>query len=252
MDSLFDDLGQRAVSLAAKGRLTLVVVLLALVGLGLAVGGIFVHSAAALQVTMGSLGGLLFFFAGYMFWFAGLNADLREKLNFRGQLSLGRRRVFVVVLALLWILVLWAVGSRLGSSLLGAFNVAVLLTLWRLFTATGQERAALDEQLEMIWVERQLARSTKRSWWRRMGVGSSTVIEQEIIQEVPPTRPVPVPVPVSEELIEYAEEDFPDTSEMWEEALVETSDDTSFEIIEEKEQWDNVEPTKPEKGPFSN
>jgi len=162
MDSLFDELGARAKAFAASGKLRVVVALLIVLGLGLAIAGIFIPYMPALQVTLGSLGGLSIFIAGYMFWYAGLNTEHREKLNFRAHIPLGRRRALVVVAALMWILILWAVGSRLGSSLLGAFNVAIILTLWRLFTATGQERVALDERLERIWVERQEQRPSSR------------------------------------------------------------------------------------------
>lgn len=187
MDSLFADLRGLAAALAASGRLRLVAAALLAAGTALAVCGIFVPSAPAVQVSLGSVGGLLWFLAGYLLWYAGLGAGARERWDVRGRWPLARRRVLVCIAALMWCVLLWGIGQQLGSSLLGALNVVMILTLWRLFTATAQERLAVDERLEQIWTERQRSRAERPRWsWARRRRGQEPDPEAPTPQDSPP------------------------------------------------------------------
>ena len=163
MESLFDDICDYAERLATSGRLKTTVIVFAVLGFLLAVGGLFLGEMKTLQITVGAIAGLLWFIAGYMFIHSGLDADRKAKLNLRETIMLPRRRAFVAGAALLWLILIGLLGRGLNGSLLGAANVAVLLTLWRLFSATPTERETLDRAMEAMWSEENEPQGRRKS-----------------------------------------------------------------------------------------
>lgn len=157
MDDLFTSLGSWADRLSSRGGLLRTVLLLAIVGVGAAVAGLFLTTWPALQVTLGSLAGLLWFVAGYLFWHSGLDQARRSRTDLRSAWSLPKRRWFVAWTFVGWALLVIFFNRYVPSVFVGAANVAVLLTLWRVGTASDAERAALEEEMAEAWIARTAA-----------------------------------------------------------------------------------------------
>lgn len=129
---------------------------LLVVAVALAVGGVLADGITPVQVTLGALSGAFLFCAGYVLIAHGLSSDVAEKFNFRARMPLSRRRWMALWIVLAWILVLVLFGRYATSTvIIGALNVAVLLSVWRLGSMTEGERlyeAALAEaEDEVEW-----------------------------------------------------------------------------------------------------
>jgi signal transduction histidine kinase len=101
-----------------------------------------------LQITAGSIGGVLIFVGGYLLWFGGLSPELKEQLDWRGNWTLAKRRMAAVWIGLGWFGFVVALGRIAGGPVIGAVTVAALLMVWRMASATPEERAVLNEQLQ--------------------------------------------------------------------------------------------------------
>lgn len=126
------------------------------IAVALAVGGVLADGITPVQVTLGALSGALLFCAGYVLIAHGLSSEVAEKFNFRARMPLTRRRWMALWIVLAWILILVLFGRYATSTvIIGALNVAVLLSVWRLGSMTEGERlfeAALAEaEDEVEW-----------------------------------------------------------------------------------------------------
>lgn len=144
MDLILDAISRWGTRLQAAGRLAFAVAALAALGGGLvAVSHLLVH-ISLLSNTIGGLAGGAWFVAAYLAWEFLIPKRLRDRTWLRRNYQLAARRRMVLWGFLAWAAILVFVGSLAGSPLLGALNVVVLLTLWRVFTMTAQERADME------------------------------------------------------------------------------------------------------------
>lgn len=151
MDSLVGALREMADRWSDRGGLLLRVILLFIAGLALAVGGRLLMNTVPYQwvpVTMGSVGGMIWFCAGYITWYKLLPDDLRDRLNIRGNVELPRRRITGIVIALAWFAVALLIGKYVGGPVVGALTVAILLGVWRMGTATPEEWDMINAEAE--------------------------------------------------------------------------------------------------------
>ena len=148
-----ESLGKR---FSASGKTVFGVIGLFLLGIILGVGGSLIK-IDILSITLGCLAGVLWLAAGYIIFNELLPKDLRDRFDLRGNWLIGRRRWVMGWALLVWLLILELTGHWMPKAILGALNVAVILTLWRIATPTTFERN-LDEENEKaaaIWAENQ-------------------------------------------------------------------------------------------------
>lgn len=145
MDLILDALSRWGARLRTAGRLALTVVGLTVLGGGLVVVSHLLLGIAILSNTVGGLAGGAWFAAAYLSWEYLIPASLRERTWIRRNYILSFRRRIVLWSFLFWAAFLVFVGTAIaGGPLLGAMNVVVLLTLWRVFTMSAEERAEME------------------------------------------------------------------------------------------------------------
>lgn len=150
---VLDSLGKR---FSASGKTVVAVIGLFLLGVILGLGGSLIK-LEILSITLGCLAGVLWLTSGYITFNEILPQEMRDRLDLRGNWLIGRRRWVMGWALLSWLLILELTGHWMPKAILGALNVAVILTLWRIATPTAFERN-LEEENEKaaaIWVENQ-------------------------------------------------------------------------------------------------
>lgn len=149
MDQILQLLRNSGDRLADDGRVRGRVVLLVLVGIGLAVGGYFVPFDIVV-VLMGSLAGVCWFSAGYLSWYSLLGEPRRSQLDIRARWYPQRRRRVTFAVLLVWLILMIACANLVSASgsAFGAANVAVMLTAWLALSLTPEERAAQLAEME--------------------------------------------------------------------------------------------------------
>lgn len=148
-----ESLGKR---FSASGQALLGVIGLFVLGIILGVGGSLIK-IDILSIILGCLAGVLWLVAGYITFNEILPKNLRDRFDFRGNWLIGRRRWIMGWALLVWLLILELTGHWMPKAIVGALNVTVMLTLWRIATPTTFERH-LDEENEKaaaIWAERE-------------------------------------------------------------------------------------------------
>lgn len=145
MDLILDALSRWGARLQAAGRLALAVAGLVALGGGLVVVSHLLLSIAILSNTIGGLAGGAWFAAAYLAWEYLIPANLRERTWIRRNYMLPFRRRIVLWAFLIWAGFLVFIGTAVADGpILGAMNVVVLLTLWRVFTMSAEERAEME------------------------------------------------------------------------------------------------------------
>lgn len=134
---------------AAGGRNSAAVksVLLAVAAVAAMVGATFVN-ISVLQVTVGGVAGAVLFAAAWLGWASALPDEWRDKLDWRGRWPLPRRRMAFLWGAIVWAAVAVFTAQFTGGPVMGGLTTAVVLCLWRQATATPEERAVLNEELD--------------------------------------------------------------------------------------------------------
>lgn len=100
-----------------------------------------------LPALLGALGGVLLLSSGYLLWLGVLPDRAYEALNIRGKYSPRTRRWISAVALVLWYFAMTSAIKTVPSGVLGALNITVLLTLWRLITLTPAEREELNARV---------------------------------------------------------------------------------------------------------
>lgn len=145
MDLILDAISRWGARLQGAKRLTLALIALAFLGSGLVVASHFLLGIPILSNTVGGLAGGAWFIASYLSWEYLLPAKVRERTWIRKNYAIPQRRRMVLWAFLAWAGFLVFAGTTIaGGPLLGAMNVVVLLTLWRVFTMTPEERAEME------------------------------------------------------------------------------------------------------------
>lgn len=105
-----------------------------------------------LAILLGSLAGASLFFALYVGVTRLLSPERHDRVNFRQNLTLPRRRLISVWLIIGWVLLILLAfrPNAEAGVLVGAVNVTFLMFVWRFGSATPQERA---EQYELFEAE---------------------------------------------------------------------------------------------------
>lgn len=154
MDTLLDSVSALGKRLTASGKTVYALVGIFILGTVLAVAGSLVKMQW-LVVILGSIAGVLWFMVGYLVFNEILPNDLRDKVDFRGNFALNKRRWIVGWVLVVWLLLLEFAGHSLPKAIIGALNVAVLLGLWHLATATEFERKLASEAdaVARLWEE---------------------------------------------------------------------------------------------------
>jgi hypothetical protein len=151
MDSVLESLGRYAASL---GKRLWSIVLALVVGGVMLVGSTFFIHISVILTLLGCTAGLLWFVAGYIIWHSGLPANLHDQLNLRENWAVSKRRWLVAWITLGWFTILGFAGGHIPNTILGALNVAIVLTLWRIATMTAAERILYEEtQDDPLWPE---------------------------------------------------------------------------------------------------
>lgn len=145
MDLILDALSRWGARLEKAGRLALAVVGLAVLGGGLVVVSHLLLAISILSNTIGGLAGGAWFAAAFLTWDYLLPGNLRERTWIRRNYALPVRRRIVLWAFLGWAAFLVFMGTAVADGpILGAMNVVVLLTLWRIFTMSPAERAEME------------------------------------------------------------------------------------------------------------
>lgn len=155
MDLILDSLSRWGARLQAANRLIFALAGLLALGAGLVAVSHLLLDIPVASNTIGGLAGGAWFIAAFLGWAFVLPENLRDRTWIRGNSPLPKRRKIVLWAFLAWAAALVFVGDRIADGpLLGALNVVVLLTLWRVFTMTAAERAELEAA----------AQSTEDTW----------------------------------------------------------------------------------------
>lgn len=163
LDSLVEALDQSGQAWTRQGRIrSRLAAVFALVAVLLAAAYLVpVHSV---QVFLGSLAGLGLFCCGYLAWAHLLAEGRRKALDWRGRWPLNKRRMAAVWCVIGWGAVVLSVSKVIpGGPLIGALTVAVLLSVWRMASATRQEIELLNAVIaEDLAAREEQAESTDR------------------------------------------------------------------------------------------
>lgn len=147
MDLILDSLTRWGARLHSARRLLIALFALLFLGSGLVVASYFLASIPLASNTVGGLAGGAWFIAAFLVWSFVLPDTWRERTRVRGIYTVAVRRRAVLWSFLAWAGFLVFFGTAVADGpLLGALNVVVLLTLWRVFTMTAEERVALEAE----------------------------------------------------------------------------------------------------------
>lgn len=157
MDPFMQLLAEFAGRAAAAGRVRAYTVLLTVAGVLLIAAATLLDAVPALPVLLGCAAGIAWFSVGYLVVHHLLPATRRRRLDLRGNWELPARRRLVIWSLLGWMIAVAVVSRWLLAvpALLGALNVAVLLMLFRIASASPAERAVLDAAMadEEAWYD---------------------------------------------------------------------------------------------------
>lgn len=155
MDAILTALSQWARHLGARAGLA--VAGLAALGAALVAAAyvllIVAPDWAMLPAVPGAAAGAAWFAALFVAWQELLPEPWRTRVNLRAAWPLPRRRLAAWWAAIAWFTMLVLAGAGVNSPVIGALNVTVLLTVWRLGSMTAVERdaaavdAAIDQQI---------------------------------------------------------------------------------------------------------
>ena len=162
MDIIMESLANMAKRFQDDGKIRLYAIIGLLTGLLTTIGGSLIKITVIFEI-LGCLSGCLIFVSAYLIWFQ-LPEDIRDKADLRGTWDIGKRRWVAGWFSLLWFLLLAFGAHFFPKTLVGALNVAVLLTLWRIVTLTKLERALDAEEAKVVskWpVDKELSTETE-------------------------------------------------------------------------------------------
>lgn len=151
INSLVESLRNQADKWHERGSVLFPVSIFILLGVAFIFGGAMAANRVPYQwipVTLGSLGGLFLFVAGYVIWYKVLPENRREQLNFRGTVELPKRRIGCLIALLVWFGILIVASKNVPGPILGGLTTAVLLTVWRVGTATPEEWDQINAESE--------------------------------------------------------------------------------------------------------
>jgi hypothetical protein len=136
----------------ARGTIKRYLLLLFLLAVLVAVGGIFLHSIKILQSLTGGLSGIVFFGVAYAYWYSFMPDKYYDIVNIRGRYPLNTRRWISGILAGFWLGILALSSGHPGyAPFLGPITVTIILTLWRVANTTPEERKAINDRMEALW-----------------------------------------------------------------------------------------------------
>lgn len=147
MESLIKYL-RKCVEARKDERLPLFIPVVVFLGaVGAIAGAAVTFHVQVLPALLGALGGVLLLSSGYLLWLGVLPDRAYEALNIRGKYSPRTRRWISAVALVLWYFAMTSAIKTVPSGVLGALNITVLLTLWRLITLTPAEREELNARV---------------------------------------------------------------------------------------------------------
>ena len=112
------------------------------------------------QVILGSAGGFIFFIGSYLIWYKVIPEKMRNITNLREK-PLAVRRQYALGIGAVWFFIILILGRILGGPNVGAVTVAVVLAIWRIMSATDEEREELNLDAE-LWYETKMEEKQKK------------------------------------------------------------------------------------------
>jgi hypothetical protein len=173
MDQILATLRDRAA--AVEGRVRGQVIGYALAGVAMVVAGLVFSSIEAARVILGSLAGMAWFTAGYLYWYALSSDRVYDLLNLRSRWTVQRRRQMTIIALAVWLVTFILANKILATvgALAGAIVVVILLCAWLSITMSPQER---QEALE---AEQAAADAAEQNIWDENGIPAPTAAEED-------------------------------------------------------------------------